>query len=180
MGLDMCLGARRYIGRNFSTEGRTELEPVAAKLGLPADAESYELEAQVAYWRKANAIHKWFVDNCAEGKDDCRPVYVEREKLAALRDICQRIVDSCKLVDGTVTNGYTLGEGGIRKPILEAGKTIANPELAAELLPTENGFFFGSTDYDQWYLENVQDTLEQIDKALALPDRIDFYYRASW
>ena len=26
---------------------------------------------QIASWRKANAIHKWFVDNVQDGVDDC-------------------------------------------------------------------------------------------------------------
>lgn len=28
-----------------------------------------EEDKEIAYWRKANAIHKWFVDNCENGYD---------------------------------------------------------------------------------------------------------------
>ena len=33
---------------------------------------------------------------------------------------------------------------------------------ATELLPTQAGFFFGSTDYDEWYYHDVQDCLKQM------------------
>ena len=29
-------------------------------------------EVCVAYWRKANAIHSWFVENCQDGVDECQ------------------------------------------------------------------------------------------------------------
>ena len=35
-------------------------------------------------------------------------------------------------------------------------KVMTNPRLAHELLPTRSGFFFGSTDYDKWYFEDVK------------------------
>ena len=44
-------------------------------------------------------------------------------------------------------------------------QVLANHDLAEELLPTTSGFFFGSTDYDEWYyrdVESVRDTFESI------------------
>ncbi len=35
----------------------------------------------VAYWRKNNAVHKWFVDNLNNGEDDCQEYYVPRGHL---------------------------------------------------------------------------------------------------
>ena len=35
-------------------------------------------------------------------------------------------------------------------------RVLENHELAEELLPTVSGFFFGSTDYDEWYFEDVE------------------------
>ena len=32
------------------------------------------------YWRKANQIHKWFVDNVQGGIDDCRPYPVSQSR----------------------------------------------------------------------------------------------------
>jgi hypothetical protein len=49
------------------------------------------------------------------------------------------------------------------------------------VLPTAKGFFFGSYDYDEWYMEDMKLTIEQIDKVLATSGEwSDFIYRASW
>lgn len=85
-------------------------------------------------------------------------------------------------------NGFTIysydyecvGVGGI----------ITNQEVAEELLPTQSGFFFGSTDYDEWYLEGIKECKDQLDEAIADYEAeiangvseyaIDYYYQASW
>ena len=49
---------------------------------------------EVGYWRKANAIHKWFVDNVQDGQDDCqfhRPV--TKEDLETLKGLCKAVLD---------------------------------------------------------------------------------------
>lgn len=55
-------------------------------------------------------------------------------------------------------------------------------KLAPELLPTQPGFFFGSTDYGEYYVYQLQQTIDQIEKALAAFDEKiwDFEYRSSW
>lgn len=57
---------------------------------------------------------------------------------------------------------------------------LANREKAEELLPAQSGFFFGSTDYDQWYFQELENTISTIDGALALPNEWDFEYHSSW
>jgi len=52
--------------------------------------------------------------------------------------------------------------------------------IAAEQLPTANGFFFGGTDYDEWYFRDVENTIRIIDECLQLPNSWDFEYRSSW
>ena len=37
---------------------------------------------------------------------------------------------------------------------------MKNHELADKLLPTMNGFFFGSTDYDEYYYDDVKQVFE--------------------
>ena len=44
----------------------------------------YNKESEVGYWRKANQIHKWFVDNVQGGEDDCSPYPVTRDQLEKL------------------------------------------------------------------------------------------------
>jgi len=52
----------------------------------------------------------------------------------------------------------------------------------AALLPPESGFFFGSTDVDEGYWEDLRHTAESVRALLDNPDLKDcaFYYQASW
>ena len=82
---------------------------------------------------------------------------------------------------GYIKNGETLN-GGVWCPIMEEGEYIANPEIAEELLPTQDGFFFGSTNYDQWYMEDIISTIDILTKALETTDfdREMIVYGSSW
>lgn len=53
-------------------------------------------------------------------------------------------------------------------------QVLADHSLADELLPTQSGFFFGSTDYDDWYFKDVQEVKDFCEKVLAetQPDEI--------
>ena len=107
------------------------------------------VSAEVGYWRKANAIHKWFVDNVQNGIDDCGQYSVTREKLEELQTLCK-----------TALNLRDRGD---------------------PLLPTQSGFFFGSTSYDDLYYQDLEQTIGIIDSALKLDERKwDFFYSSSW
>ena len=80
-----------------------------------ADHPYITIDVTVAYWRKANAIHNWFVQECNEGNDDGNAFHVSREQLEALYQLC-----------------YTVPKG----------LAIHGDEYADEHLPTTSGFFF--------------------------------------
>ena len=44
---------------------------------------------------------------------------------------------------------------------------MADNSKAEELLPTCSGFFFGSTDYDEYYFEDLKDSIGQMEKLKA-------------
>lgn len=46
---------------------------------------------EVAYWRKANAIHGWFMQFTDE--DNCTPVHISMATLTQLRDDVQKVLD---------------------------------------------------------------------------------------
>lgn len=50
------------------------------------------------------------------------------------------------------------------------------------LLPPQSGFFFGSTDIDQWYWEDIKNTIKQLKRVSELPDfeQLSFSYQSSW
>jgi hypothetical protein len=58
-------------------------------------------------------------------------------------------------------------------------KVLEDHTLAEDLLPTSDGFFFGSTDYDEWYFEDLEETvkmLEQILKETDFENEVIYYY----
>lgn len=61
-------------------------------------------------------------------------------------------------------------------------KVLNNHDLAEEILPTSSGFFFGSTEYDEWYFKDLEDTIEQIEKILNETDfdEEQIYYYEWW
>jgi len=58
---------------------------------------------------------------------------------------------------------------------------LKDHNLAHTLLPTQDGFFFGSTDYNDWYFSDVKDCLKQM-KAYRklLTDGVTGYVIFSW
>lgn len=152
MGLDM------YLYRQ-----RTDEEPIDKQLADDSpiwganDDGTYDFKLydewkkthQVAYWRKANAIHGWFVEAVQHGIDECQ--YSEpfgREVLAGLVERCKAVLDG-------------------RRP-------------ATDALPTTSGFFFGSTDYDEWYEGDLRETIAQLEPLLSERNGDAFIYHSSW
>lgn len=149
MGLDMYLKGKRYLRTYDKGSNDTEIaEDITKNFPELGDIKVNQVEAEVGYWRKANAIHAWFVKNVQDGVDECQETWLQRSDL-------QKLLDSVNAV-------------------------IENPKLASEILPPQEGFFFGSTDIDDYYLEDLKYTKTLLERALALDDAWDFYYRASW
>ena len=154
MGLDMYLSAKKYMSRYFDPADSGKIASINELFGVAGEEDgdygAQEVTFRVAYWRKANAIHQWFVDNVQDGVDECQEAYVPREKLQELMELCEKI--------------------------------IADPKSGEDLLPTQGGFFFGSTEYDEWYMADVKHTAERMNKILndAAFAKSDFYYQASW
>lgn len=137
---------------------------------------------EVGYWRKANHIHNWFVENIQDGEDDCRyHREVTKEDLEELYDICHEVLCSCKMVDAKINVG-TRYENGKLIPILEDGQCVEDPSVAERLLPCCSGFFFGDTEYNNYYVETIRYTMDIITKVLETTDfdKQMIYYVSSW
>ena len=169
MGLDMYLEIRKSEYRSkYSKDKGSRL-----KLEYPKDITEFipnltdlrisrQTNYEVGYWRKANQIHNWFMQNCAARDeydnpiDDCRPVEITVDKLEALLDTCKKV--------------------------------LADHSLAGSLLPTADGFFFGSTEYDDYYFGELEQTVEIIEPVLKFAKHKleikdytwEVYYQASW
>ena len=65
--------------------------------------------------------------------------------------------------------------------IYRCEQVLKDNSLAQELLPTKSGFFFGDTDYDDWYFHDVKDCLRQMKKYRELlKDGVTGYVIFSW
>ncbi len=157
MGLDMYLEMRTYVGAKYehrNVKGKIELtegeddKPIPIKLKRIS-----QITEEVGYWRKANHIHKWFVENVQGGEDDCQDYHVGAEQLMGLLKECKKIQ--------------------------------ANKDKAEDLLPTTSGFFFGGTDYDEYYFRDIDYTIEMIESLMKEKNKKGFlpgivYYTSSW
>jgi hypothetical protein len=152
MGLDMYLTARCFVPRH-EVVTRRKADDV---LNLFPEVDISKVDdysgvvdvRHLGYWRKANAIHRYFVDEVWGGADECNRFEVDRLHLERLRDLCKAV--------------------------------LTVPESAEEKLPTQDGFFFGSTEYGEGYRMDLTRTIEIIYQALVLPPEWSFYYRGSW
>lgn len=183
MGLDMYLDRHSCV-KNWDHTKPEHRHTITVSRGgkvredIKPDRISTIIE-EVAYWRKANAIHKWFVDQCQGGTDDCRQAYVSRDQLAELVGLCKQVLGSLETVKGQIHTGTSYYPDGRVVKNMRPGQVVAQPGLAEKLLPTRSGFFFGSTDYDEGYLEDLKSTVEQLEPLLTDEDG-EFYYHSSW
>ena len=92
MGLDMYLTAERYLwdfGDNNDKEVANAIGKLFPEIG---DKRVKQVEVEIAYWRKANAIHEWFVKNVQDGVDECQKSYVSHENLQNLLNVCKSVL----------------------------------------------------------------------------------------
>ena len=146
------------------------------------DTCAYEtIFTEIAYWRKANEIHNYFVEYAQHGVDDCGTYDVSKKQLEDLLYKCKEVKRIAVLEKSKVVNGYTF-QNGKEIPMYEDGEVIANEDEVAAILPTRSGFFFGSTDYDKYYMEDINYTIDVLERVLAETDfdTEAVCYHSSW
>jgi len=158
MGLDMYLTAEKYIsGYSEQTKRDIALEGLEGDHPPIKSDTSVTTQLDVAYWRKANQVHDWFVQNVQGGEDNCQKYFVPLDDLRELVTTCEGLLVKKSVVD------------------------------AEEELPTASGFFFGNTDYGDDYWADLDDTVAQLRPLLDWFDADDrrkrdwdLHYRSSW
>lgn len=117
--------------------------------GLWSDVEGSVPLKQAAYWRKANQIHAWFVREVQNDVDECQlSEPFGADRLGELHWLCKLLLDS------------------------------KDEAKAGVLLPPQSGFFFGSTELNEWYWKDLEATVEQLEPHLYSEAR--YRYQSSW
>lgn len=152
MGLDMYLERKTYV-KNWNQDKKERFD-ISVKRGGKKynniDASRVKMIVEeVGYWRKANAIHRWFVSNVQDGEDDCKEYEVSEKQLEELLSLCKQVK--------------------------------SDPKEAPSLLPTQSGFFFGSTEYGEYYMEDIDNTINIVESCLGMNNADSwFVYSSSW
>lgn len=101
MGLDMYLEREIYIGAEYdhrNVTGVVEIAVQGKKLNIDFKKIS-SINEKVGYWRKANQIHNWFVENVQDGEDECQRSYVTTEQLQELKETCEKVLADHNLAE---------------------------------------------------------------------------------
>lgn len=117
MGLDMYLKASTYVNKYDYNQSEPQVtdkfkETLKAFPELnTGDIYGFEVSRVVCYWRKANAIHNWFVENVQSGEDNCAEYRVSREDLEQLRTDIKQVLDHKDKADEILptTSGFFFG-----------------------------------------------------------------------
>jgi hypothetical protein len=92
MGLDMYLDKSLLVSE-FDWD-KELINKVYDMLGVTDESNNYQhlyIKLPAIYWRKANSIHDWFVQNVQHGQDDCRDDYfVSKRQLVELLALVQK------------------------------------------------------------------------------------------
>ena len=138
MGLDMYLTGRRYLWS--SNENDKEVADAIDKLDIGTNGMRVKgVECEAMYWRKANAIHGWIVENVQDGEDDCKEYEVTIEQLQELVDACKRALADRENAAEILppTSGFFFGGKelddwyweNLQMTIDGLSKVLANPDL---------------------------------------------------
>jgi len=154
MGLDQYLYAKTYVSSSLSTEPNGTYKKIIELLGAEELVKNATYPAAIV----AIQVGYWRKSNHIHNW---------------FVDNCQDGVDDCR--------ESNVGFSQIEDLLDLCRKTIADKTLANVLLPTVEGFFFGGTEYDDYYFEDIERTIITLENILKLiDDNYSLYYRSSW
>jgi hypothetical protein len=136
---------------------------------------------EVFYWRKENHIHAWFVERVGGDNDQGE---VPLDTLKEFLETCKEAVKTYK-EGGTRTEMLVTSSGWKDGKRFEEKEPFEVPDYETEeklneILPTQGGFFFGSTNYTKWYLKSLESILKPLEAIIDAHEEGYKYYYSSW
>jgi hypothetical protein len=168
MGLDMYFSRRTYVSQfkdtrdsdgNWSERdvNNMELKIDDADLSHINPKNVRYIEELFGEFRKFNALHAYVVDNFGGGVDECQVIYLDIDDLIQIHEMLSLVQESL---------------------------SIGDKVIAGQTLPPTAGFFFGSTDIDEWYERDVKEAVEVFGKVIKehsiVGHNASYSYQASW
>jgi len=158
MGLDMYLYKKHYYGGKYRGNDGHKGEHSMKLSGKFVKEQGIDVSKvtyimeDLMYWRKVNAIHAWFIRECTN----------------------DGVTDDCSPI-------YVSSEK-LHELLDTCHKVLVNPTLGDELLPSQEGFFFGNTEQDEYYIEELKRTVNVLEEHFKQPnsDMVEYEYQASW
>jgi|NOAtaT_7_FD_contig_71_2375152_length_1301_multi_2_in_0_out_0_3 hypothetical protein len=195
MGLDQYLYKRTALKTHEFFEDNEKHHVSIIQDGKQVDIVKKErissITELVCSWRKFNALQGYIMTHyCSDDLTLTSPIYLHKEDFEKLLDIANTVDTSLrksgkKIIQEEVGSKKT--EDGKFVPLYEDVEVYIDTEVALKLLPPSPGFFFGSQLIDDYYKENVetliqelQDILVEIQKDKEKKAWTDWYYTSSW
>ena len=90
----MYLYAKKYFSRYNENDKVIVKKITASTKDLEFMGEFRELSFEFMYWRKANHIHRWFVEKIQNRINDCKEYHISIEQLEELKEACFEALQS--------------------------------------------------------------------------------------
>ena len=156
MGLDMYLYKRTYV-QNWEHNPPEQQHQIEVKKNgvvrndIKPNRICYITE-QVAYWRKFNALHGWFVNECGGGVDECQDINVDEDKMKELLETLKKVSDNFTLAEELLppVQGFFFGGDEVDEYYKEdVNSTIKIIEglLEEQEQSKEHGLYSGDFEY---------------------------------
>jgi hypothetical protein len=149
MGLDMYLDKRTYV-KHWEHNGDDNYEVKVTKKDEPTKIDPKKV--------------KYIIEEAGywRKQNQIHRWFVEN---------VQKGIDNC--------GDYYVSKSELETLLELCQKVKADNTLADELLPGASGFFFGGTEYDEWYFSGIDNTIDILKEALE-DENADYYYSSSW
>jgi hypothetical protein len=149
MGLDMYLDKRTYV-KHWDHNGDDNYEVKVTKGGEPTNIKPKKV--------------KYIIEEAGywRKQNQIHRWFVEN---------VQKGVDNC--------GDYYVSKEDLETLLELCRKVKADNSLADSLLPSASGFFFGGTEYDEWYFDGIDNTIQILEEALE-DGYGEYYYSSSW